>query len=208
MQSAIERLLNKLRIYKGARVRLTVFRNAGGFYSPEQNTISWLVQASALDEEQFVLNQKGLVADIYDEIHKPISLLSNLKTNNALLFVLAGLWRRQENLDDCFILNQYGRIAETISSNVFLVKENNIITPPLSEGCIAGTMRHVIMQLASELGYGMQEKGILEKNIVEADEVFITNAIQGVKWVGAYKDRRYFNFAARRLVIRLNQEIQ
>lgn len=204
VQHAIEKLLNKSRIYKGARVRLTIFRDPGGFYTPENNSISWLIQASAIDNEHFELNTKGLVTDVYDEIRKPVDRFSNLKTNNSLLFIMAGIWRKQHDLDECFILNHYGRIAETVSSNVFIVKENKITTPPFSEGCIAGTMRYTIMQLAEEAGYDLVEKGILEKNIVEADEVFITNAIQGIKWIGAYRDRRYFNFVAKKLKDKLN----
>ena len=205
VQHAIEKLLNKSRIYKSARVRLTVFRNPGGFYTPDDNRISWLIQSSTLEDEQFELNTKGLTVDIYDEIRKSADRFSNLKTNNALLFVMAGIWRKQQGLDECFILNQYGRIAETISSNVFIVKENKITTPPLGEGCIAGTMRQTVMQLAVGAGYIMEEKGILEKNLLEADEIFITNAIQGIRWVGAYRDRRYFNFVARKLTLGLNE---
>lgn len=207
VKNAIERLLNKSRIYKGARVRLTVFRNSGGFYTPEDNGISWLVQASAIKDEVFELNQKGLSIDMYDEVRKPVDRFANLKTNNALLYVMAGIWRREQGLDECFIQNQYGRIAEMISSNVFIAKENKLTTPPLSEGCIAGTMRQTIIQLAVGAGYTIEEKGILEKNILEADEIFITNAIQGIRWVGAYKDRRYFNFVTKRLINLLNQKL-
>jgi branched-chain amino acid aminotransferase len=203
LHNYIVKLLNKNRIFKGARIRLTVYRDQGGLYTPERNTISWFIESSDLVYEKYMLNQKGLKADIFDDLHKPVNKLSNLKTNNSLIFVLAGLYRKENNLDECFILNQFGRIVESVSSNIFLVFEDQIITPPLSEGCIAGVMRNEIIDIASSENYSIKERGILERDLIEAEEVFITNAIQGIQWIGAYKDRRYFNFAAKKLLASL-----
>ncbi len=205
LENYIEKLLNRNRIFKGARIRLTIYRNEGGLYAPENNSISWLMESTALSVERYELNHKGLHIDIFDGVHKPINILSNLKTNNAMLFVLAGIYRNESKLDECLVLNQYGRITESISSNIFLLIDNILVTPPLSEGCIAGTMRHTILELAPQLGYIIEERGILEKNLIEAEEIFLTNAIQGVRWVAGYKDRRYFNFAARKMIVALNE---
>ena len=137
--------------------------------------------------------------------YKPVNKLSNLKTNNALVYVMAGLFRNDNKLDECFVLNQFGRIAECISSNIFLVSDNKIVTPPLTEGCISGIMREVIIQIATGTDYILKERGILEKDIINAEEIFITNAISGIQWVGAYKDRRYFNFLSRKFIRFLNE---
>ena len=200
----IGKLLNKNRIFKGARIRLTAYRNEGGLYTPEGNSVSFLIESSPLVEEQYTLNKKGLSVDIFDNVHKPVNILSNLKTANALIYVLAGLYRKENGLDECLILNQYGRVAESISSNIFLVKDEKIVTPPLTEGCIAGTMRQNIIQLATRSGYLTEERALIETQLLDADEVFITNAIQGLQWIGAYKDRRYYNFVSRKLIAALN----
>jgi branched-chain amino acid aminotransferase len=207
IQYFIEKLLNKNRLFKGARIRLTVYRDQGGLYSPERNSVSWLMESSALENEQYKLEAKGLAIDIYDELYKPINILSNLKTTNSLIFVLAGIFRKEKKLDECLIFNQYGRICESISSNVFVAKNNKIITPPISEGCIEGTMRGTIVDLAKETGYEVEERGILEKNLIEADEVFLTNVIQGIRWVSAYRDRRFYNFISRKIIAALNQKV-
>jgi branched-subunit amino acid aminotransferase/4-amino-4-deoxychorismate lyase len=206
IKNSIGKLLNKNRIFKGARIRLTIFRDYGGFYLPEKNTVSWIMESSSLENEQFKLDTKGLAIDIFDDMHKPVNLLSNLKTTNSLIYVLAGIFRKENKLDEAIILNQYGRICESISSNVFVAKDNKILTPPLSEGCIEGTMRQTILGLSKDLGYYIEERGVLEKNLVEADEVFLTKAIQGIKWVSAYKDRRYYNFVSRKFITVLNQK--
>jgi branched-subunit amino acid aminotransferase/4-amino-4-deoxychorismate lyase len=201
----IEKLLNKNRIFKGARVRLTVYRESEGFYSPEKDDISWLLETSALAQEKYDLNTKGFVISIYDEFLKPVNIFSRLKTTNALGYVLAAKFRKDNGLDDCLILNQYGRIAESISSNVFVAHGDTITTPPVTEGCIEGTMRQTILKIAANNGYKIIEKPLYEKDIVNAEEVFLTNAINGIHWVVAYKDRRYFNFIARKLSLKLNE---
>ncbi len=203
--SYIGKLLNKNRIFKGARIRLTVYRDQGGLYTPEKNSVSWLLESLALECERYELNHKGLAVDIFDEVHKPVNKLSNLKTNNALIYVLAGLYKSDNNLGECFVLNQFGRIAECISSNVFLVFENKIVTPPLTEGCISGIMREVIMEIIAGGKINLEERPILEKELIDAEEIFITNSIQGIQWISAYKDRRYFNFMARKLLLELNK---
>jgi branched-chain amino acid aminotransferase len=206
-QSYISKLLNKNRIFKGARMRLTVYRDYGGFYTPEKNSVSWVLESSALESEKYALNKKGLTVDIFDDVHKPVNKLSNLKTTNSLIYVLAGLYRSENNLGECFVLNQYGRIAECISSNVFLVFKSKIVTPPLTEGCISGIMREVIMDIISAEKIKLEERPVLEKELAEAEEIFITNSIQGIQWISAYKDRRYFNFVARKLLPEINKMI-
>jgi branched-subunit amino acid aminotransferase/4-amino-4-deoxychorismate lyase len=183
-----------------------VFRDEGGLYTPDQNSISWIMESMPLENEKFELNKKGLTIDIFDEVHKPVNILSNIKTVNAIIFVLAGIYRKENKLDDCIILNQYGRLAEFVSSNLYLVNGNTIITPPLTEGCIAGTMRVSMIKAASLSGYKIEERGILEHHLLDAEEVFMTNAIRGIQWVGAYKEKRFFNFAARKLIVRLNEQ--
>lgn len=202
---SIVKLLNRNRIFKGARVRLVVCRKPGGLYAPATNSVSWTLESSVLEHEHYTLNQKGIIADVFDAVHKPINPLSGFKTANALIYVLAGIFRQENQLGDCFILNQFGRIAETNHSNLFIYLDDQLITPPLSEGCVAGTMRSTILNLARESGYKVLEKPVIETNLLDAEEVFITNAIQGIQWIGSYKDKRYFNFVARKLIALLNQ---
>jgi branched-chain amino acid aminotransferase len=204
IQKHIEKLLNRNRIFKGARVRLTVFRESEGLYGPDTDTTSWLIETTVLRHEKYELNQKGFVISVYDEVLKPVNILSNLKTSNTLGFILAAKFRSENGFDECLLLNQYGHIAESIGSNVFVTFGNNIITPPLSEGCIEGIMRQTILKIAEEIGYKLFEKPMFERDIMEAEEVFLTNAIKGINWVLAYKDRRYFNFIARKLSLKLN----
>jgi branched-subunit amino acid aminotransferase/4-amino-4-deoxychorismate lyase len=204
----IHNLLQKNRIYKGARARLQVFRNEGGFYTPSDNTAAFLLSADELESEKFMLNEKGLQIDCFTDITKTANRLSSIKSCNALLFVMAGIWKSEQGLDEVFILNQHGFITESLASNVFLVQADKLITPSIASGCIDGIMRRTILEIAAEQNIQVIESDKIQvQHILAADEVFLTNAILGISWVGGYKDRRYFHNFSSKLIKLLNEKI-
>ncbi|MBE7175262.1 MAG: aminotransferase class IV [Mucilaginibacter polytrichastri] len=197
-------LARRNRCDRHARVRLTVFREGEGFYTPSQNSPGYLLEVSPLDESQFVANTKGLIVDVYDEIPKPVNALSNLKTGSALPYVLAGVFRNRKRLDEAFILNDKGNLCESISANVFVWYNDCLYTPALSEGCIAGVMRQAVIRLAIEHNIPLSEAEISPEILREADEVFLTNSVRGIQWVMGFGNKRYFNEVSRKLIEKLN----
>jgi len=193
---------NKLR--ENVRFRLSIYREGDGLYTPESNKCGYVLEALAMSEANYELNKKGLIIDVYDEIAKPVNKLSNYKTSNSLLYVMAGLHKKQNRLDEAFILNQHGFLCESISSNVFVVYDKQIYTPALSEGCVAGVMRNVVMQMAKSNNISIIEAQINPEVLKEADEVFITNATSGIRWVMGYGRKRYFNEVTKSLAQLLN----
>ncbi len=206
LESLLIKLLNRNHLYKGVRVRLSVFRNTGGFYAPENNTVSWLAETLPLPADQYVLNDKGLKTALFTEFSKQADTLANLKTSNSLLYILAGLFRKKQGHDECFIVNTEGRLAETISSNIFIMKEGVLYTPSLNEGCVAGIMRRQIIRIAGIQGLECIESQLTEKDLLAADECFLTNAVAGIRWVMAYRDKRYYSKTSRMLISALNSE--
>ncbi|WP_113662667.1 aminotransferase class IV [Pedobacter nanyangensis] len=202
-QKAAE-LAKKNKIKGNARFRLTIYRNGEGLYTPQSNKVGYLLEVSELSSAEYELNSKGLIVDVYDEIPKPINKLSNYKTTNALLYVMAGLYQKQHRLDEALLLNQNGFLCESTSSNVFIVYQHQIYTPALSEGCVGGVMRNVVMQLAKQNQLPLTEAQINPQILNEAEEVFVTNAIGGIRWVMGYGRKRYFNEVAKALSAKLN----
>lgn len=202
-QKATE-LVKKNKINGNARLRLTIYRNGEGLYTPQSNKVGYLLEASALPNAEYELNAKGLIIDVYDEIPKPINKLSNYKTTNALLYVMAGLYQKRYSLDEALLLNQNGFLCESTSSNVFVVYQGQIYTPALSEGCVAGVMRNVVMKLAKQHQLPLIEAQINPQILNEAEEVFVTNAVSGIRWVMGYGRKRYFNEVAKALSAKLN----
>lgn len=205
IEALVKVLLVKNHLGRDARVRLTVFRNEGGFYTPETNDISFLIEAEAMDSEGYVLNHKGLWVDIYTDIKKQVNKLSNLKTGNALFYVMAGLAKTSMKLDDCLLINEAGTICEAISSNIFIVKNGALYTSPLTDGCVDGIMRKQIQKLATANKILTFETPITVNSLMNGDEVFLTNAIHGLQWVGQYKNKFYTNRMAAFFTEKLNE---
>lgn len=199
-------LINKNKAFSGTRIRLSVFRNNGGLYTPTDNSISYLIEMTPLEDDHYSLNKKGLKIGIYDEIPKANNILSQFKTGNSLPFILAGNYRKLMNWDDCLILNEKGNIVESLSSNLFLVKDGNLITPSLQNGAVAGIMRKQVIKIAQKLNIKVTEEANLHSShLLSADEIFITNAIKGIQWVVAFEERRYFNRTTKNLLEELNK---
>jgi branched-chain amino acid aminotransferase len=190
---------------KHGRLRLTVYRDSEGLYTPSQNKVGYLLEIQPLDEPRYYLNSKGLIIDVFTELSKPTNFLSNIKTCNSLVYVLAGIHKSQNNLDDVLLLNQNGFLCEASSSNVFVYYQNNLYTPALSEGCVEGVMRQVVIDIAKRIGIPLTEAQINPEILYEADEVFLTNAVKGIQSVMGYGIRRYFNKVSKTLMDELNK---
>ncbi len=194
LESNIIDLINKNRLFKGIRIRMTVFRKPGGLYTPLTNDVDYLIETTELDHDTYQYNKKGLIVDTFPDINKPVNKLSGIKSTNALLFSMAGIYRTGRKLDDCIIMNEQGHVCECMSSNIFVIKNKQLYTPSLSSGCVKGTMRERVIEIALDNGLTVFEDCYLtEQNLIDADEIFLTNAVSGIRWVLGFKKKRYLN---------------
>ncbi|WP_341834709.1 aminotransferase class IV [Chitinophaga pollutisoli] len=174
-----------------ARVRLTVWRAGTGLYDPVDHTPHFLIQSWELPEHIFELNSAGLSMTVFPDAIKSADKLGNVKSNNCLPYVLAAMYARQHQVSEAVLLNQYGRVADTTVANVFVVKDGEIFTPPLTEGCVCGVMRKHL--LTAGFQFPISERPLTVGDLQTADEIFLTNAIYGIKWVGEFGDTSYGN---------------
>lgn len=191
----------------GGRVRLSFDRSVGGTYMPTTNEVSYTLEFIPDDSAGFTLNEKGLEVDVYNDIKKPINKLSTIKTKNGLIYVMASLDAQAKQLDDVLIQNEKRSIIESSSSNLFVVSNGVLYTPSLDEGVLAGTMRMTIINLALKNGIKVYECAIMPQHLLAADELLLTNAIAGIKWIGGFRTKRYRNDMAKKLTQLLNDSL-
>lgn len=201
-----KRLLARNRFNEGARLRITVFRNEGGLFTPSTNEVSVLLE-TWLDVNEYQLNTEGLSLGVFEDIFKPIHAFSSLKSANALLFVKAGISKTKQQVDDVVILNSKGLVCETVSSNIFMVIHNRLVTPPITEGCLPGIMRQNVLALADTLGMEVLETPVGINALEQAEEVFTTNAISGAQWIKGYEKKRYFHKVSGQIILELNKAV-
>jgi branched-subunit amino acid aminotransferase/4-amino-4-deoxychorismate lyase len=176
-----------------ARVRVIVFRGNGKLFDAENNSPNYIIQTEELFNKKFALNENGLVVDVFTDGKKSCDKFSNIKSNNFLVYGMAAIHAKKNGVDDCFILNSHSRVCESTIANIFCIKDKIIYTPALSEGCISGVMRRFLLEKISGFGFLIEESNISIENIKEADEVFLTNSISGIRWVGQFGDSKYHN---------------
>jgi branched-subunit amino acid aminotransferase/4-amino-4-deoxychorismate lyase len=205
IEHEIQTLIDQNCIDKGGRVRFSVDRKAGGFFMPHNNDIEYFIEANSLPNNKFMLNEAGLKIDQFEEMKKQINLLSSFKTKNGLIYIMAKLRARELGLDDLLIQNDRMGIIEGGSANLFIVSNGVLYTPGLDSGCLGGTMRMQIINIALANNIKVYECNISPQNLLVADEVFYTNAIEGVIWVGSYRTKQYINYLSGQLIERLNE---
>ena len=171
------------------KIRWTVFRQDGGTYAPKTNDISYLIEAF----DQTTALKSSYVIDVYKDFLVPQTLLSNIKSNNRMINVLAGVYANDNNLDACILLNQEKRVCEATHANLFIVKERyHIITPPITEGCISGVARKKVIEILEKHPlFSIEESTISPFEVQKVKEVFLTNALVGVQPVTQYRKKKF-----------------
>lgn len=179
--------------HKTARVRINVFRGNGGLYDPENHLPHCIVQSWPMPGNGFELNENGLVAGIYTDAKKSMDAFAPLKSNNYLPYAMAALHAKKQQWNEAFLLNTEQRICDATIANIFIVKNETIYTPSLSEGCVAGIMRRFLLENLPLHGFRAEESNLYPDDLLAADEVFVTNAIRGLRWVKECGNSRYSN---------------
>jgi len=199
----VKELLSANNIKGAARIRLQVFRKDGGLYRPENNDCDYIIEAFPLENNNYKLNKKGLKIGIAKTIKKNMNQFSQLKTTAKPEMVICAIEAEENKWDDAILLNDEGYIVESSSSNIFIFKNNVIYTPHINDGLLNGIMRQTLIEICKK--YQVTEAHLTEFDILSADEVFLTNAIAGIKWVSAFKSKRYFHKVSDNLLNELNK---
>ncbi|MCP4707277.1 MAG: branched-chain amino acid aminotransferase, partial [Planctomycetes bacterium] len=112
----------------------------------------------------------------------PLSLMTQVKSLNYLNNILAKMEALDYGAMEAIMYNDQGFVAEASADNVFVIRNNKIITPPISSGSLCGITRGVIMKLARENGYEVTEENLTRYDMYTVDEIFLTGT--GAELIG------------------------
>lgn len=177
-----------------ASLNLHPWREAGGRYTPTGNRGIWLLRYKEQPVDQiFPRDPKALKIGMYRENHKASNQLSQIKSNNSLLYVMASVFAEKNGFDDVLILNDQGRFIESSRCNLFLLIDDHVYTPPLESGCLNGVMRQWTIKQLEWMGIDVQYKSFEETDIYNASEIWLTNALRGFQAVSMFDGKEYGN---------------
>lgn len=203
----IQQILLKNGIENNARVRLMAFRKKEEITSCIDASFNYIIEAWTREEGE-LLNEKGLEIDIYKDAEKSCDLFSNIKSNNYLFSVMAQIFAKEHKLDECLLLNSFGRICESAIANVFIIKEKVIYTPPLSEGCVAGVVRRWLIENLPSPQFQIIQKELSPQDLNDAEEIFLTNSIKPVRWVQTLQNKTFGNEMTRGIARYVNENMR
>ncbi len=127
--------------------------------------------------------------------------MSQIKTNNVLLHSIAGAVVLDKSINNIILVNDANCLTEAVNSNIFLVKDKIISTPLLADGCVDGVMRKTLIKIINkDSAYRIEERQINKNELLDCDEVFLTNSIIGIQIVNLYKGKKYRTKVSSRLL--------
>lgn len=187
------------------RIKLVVYRKTGGYYTPETLEIDYVILAEKLAEPFYLLNREPYEIELFKDHYITSGLLSTIKSNNRAVNVLGSIFAKENEYHNCLLINEKKMVVEALNGNIFLVKGNNIKTPPLTEGALNGITRKQILAILKSLDiYEIEEAPISPFELQKADELFITNVIMGIQPVTKYRKKEYGVEVIQDLLTKLN----
>ena len=208
-KQVLELINHKDLINSTVRVKFFVNRKEGGLYLPESNNVDYIISSEPLESDFYLLNSTDYVVDLFKDFYVAPGLLSTLKTNNKVLHVVGSIYAKENNLQNCLLLNTNKQVVEALNGNIFLVKDNVIKSPPLEDGCLKGIMRKQIIEIIQSIpDYTFEEASISPFELQKADEIFITNVIVGIQPITNYRKKRFKSEVSKGLLQKLNVKIR
>lgn len=209
LEEQILSLVDKNALSESSRARITVYRNDGGYYLPQNNTVSFLIHAVALDNTSYFIEKKNYEVDLYKDFYITKHLLSSIKTTNKIINITGSIFAKENGLDNCLLLNDSKNIVEALQGNIFMLMGDKLITPPVSEGCLNGVMRKQIISLVKKMDtLELLEEVISPFDLQKADELFITNVIKGIQPITRYRKKEFTTDISTQLLEKLNEMVR
>lgn len=206
LEEQILELVKANNLENSARVRMTVYRNSGGFYLPETNEVSYLIQCSELKLQNYELNTALYEVDLFKDFYVTKQLLSTIKSTNRAVQITGSIFAKENDLQNCLLLNDSKNVIESLNGNIFMLKDGKLITPPVSEGCLNGIMRKQVLAVAKTMNIEVLEEVISPFDLQKADELFLTNVIVGIQPISKYRKKEFENNFAAQLIQLINEK--
>ena len=192
-----------------ARARFNIYRKNGGLYLPNSNEIDFFITATPLESPIYHTTDTAYEVDIYKDFVITKQLLSTLKSTNRAINVIGNIFAKENNLNNCLLLNHEKNIIEALNGNLFMLKDGVLSTPPISDGCLNGIMRKQVITIAKTIeNLEVKEASISPFDLQKADELFITNVITGIQPITKYRKKDFTTDLSKTLTTKLNTQIR
>lgn len=188
----LQRTLTRNKFFMGAVFTVTFSLTASG--------LKYTIVSEKLPEADYALNEKGLYAAVFDKIRKSVSPVSNLTIGSEVYWNISNLHLEETESDCFFIMNTNDQIIESPGSNVYVVKGNRIAGAGAEHGAYQDVTRGFLLEIFRKLNLVYSEtNGISAKDVLGADEIFLADSINGIRWIVGFEGKRFYNNTIRQI---------
>jgi branched-chain amino acid aminotransferase len=193
-----KRMLNKNKFYRSGLINFQFFISL--------NTVNSVITSMAFSEFEFPISNQGMLVN-FSEFKKNSELrLNKLKCHNLSIWNSAKAQIKDSQYQGSILLNEKNEICEGLGSNIFMLKDNVLISPSLNSGCYEDTLRSIVMDLAkSEKLKIIEMQGIEKSHLFSMDELFFASEEQGIQWILGIDNKRFVHGFSIKLHEELNK---
>jgi len=184
---AIESLI-KASSRMGGRLRINVFRGRAGIWRTGIEEESDVLILTA-DEPQAPAEDVSITISPYRVLSN--ALLAGVKQTAMLEHLLAFDEARARGFNEAIMLNERGEITSATAANIFWVEGDEIFTPSLATGCVAGVTRRIVHELAAKWNLHVVEGSFPVTRLLAAREVFLTSTAREISIVRSFDAKEY-----------------
>lgn len=196
-----KRLLNKNKLYRSGYVTFQ-FLHSG-------SKTNYIVTCQAFTSFDFPFSKKGKLLNYSEFIKFSASKNTNYQLFNNLFWKQAETTIKNSAFDNSIIFNEFNSVCETIGANLFLIRDNLLITPSEETGCYCDLFRKIVIDTAFKLGYKIIESSkIHKKDLLAASEIFMASEKQGIEWVVGIENKRFIHNESLLIYNKLNDYLK
>lgn len=192
LESMLDELIIKNNVkdkLAGARVTITHGESERGILPSKTPYPNFLINTF-----EFVRNNNPYSALIVNTRKNEHSITAKIKSISYVDNILAKQEAMTQGYDEAILLNSASNIADGSISNIFMVKDNQIITPPISDGALPGVIRAILLEKFNQ-DFSIIEKSIRPRDLLLANEIFLTNALIGIKPINKINTQSFYKFS-------------
>jgi branched-subunit amino acid aminotransferase/4-amino-4-deoxychorismate lyase len=200
----LEKLLNRNRLFKGSWIHLLiipVFPSTELDCSPGFRCIGLTEE---IEFDYFPLNQKGLSIGVSEKHHNTADPFISSMVRSPLRDLLISQEAVCNGWDEIILTDQHGFLSETSGSNLFLKFRDRIVTPSPANHCFPRILTGIVNELIPQTGLTLEVSDKIRQNdLSAADEIFLTDDLNGIRWVLGYEKKRFY----RKISLILHEEL-
>lgn len=192
LRRQLERILTKNKHFMGAVFTISFAFNEGQMF--------YTIQSENTERADYELNEKGLHLAVFDKIQKPACPLSNLSLGSEVYWNMARNHLRTSTADQLALINEAGLVLEIPGSNIYLIKGKTVRGAGSENGAYMDLTQPLMLGIFSRLKLEYtEEEGLSRDDILEAEEMMCVNALNGIRWIVGFEEKRFFNTTIRKI---------